>query len=226
MSVVKECIIDLESRPLTGSKENRRLRKNGSIPAVLYHRGESSLNATLSEKQFVQYATRSNSTQLFTTRSAESTLNSRSLLVKEIQLDGLKGKVLHVDFQVLSDNEEIHLSVPLVLTGEAPGVKLDGGIINVVAYELEVSCLPRLIPESIAVDISELRLSQSIHAKAVKLPEGVTLKGDENQTIVTIVAAKAAEEAAVTPGAAAAEGATPAADGATPAAAAAPAAKK
>ncbi len=222
-----EYTLQFEPKTGTGSAESRRARSQGFIPAVLYHRGEASISAVLNGREFIKAASQAKTSQVFRSKSSSNTLNDKSLLVKEVQRDHIKGSILHVDFQVLKDDEEIVVEIPLSFLGEALGVKLDNGILTYVAHEIEVSCLPRLIPEKIEIDISQLRLGQSIHAGDIKLAEGVKLVGNEDQTIVSVVAARAEEVAApVVDAAAAAEGAAAAgaapAEGA-PAAAAAPA---
>lgn len=220
-----EYTLQIEPKSGSGSADSRRARSQGMIPAVLYHRGEASLSAVLNSREFIKAASQAKTSQVFRSKSSKSELNDKSLLVKEVQRDHIKGSILHVDFQVLRDDEEIVVEIPLTFVGEALGVKLDNGILTYVAHEIEVSCLPRLIPEKIEIDISQLRLGQSIHAGDIKLSEGVTLAGNEDQTIVSVVAARAEEVAApvVDPAAASAEGAAAAAPAEGAAAAAAPA---
>lgn len=214
-----EYTLQIEPKTKNGSAENRRIRAEGKIPAVLYHRGAESVSAVLTSREFLKAASQSKTSQVFTAKSSSSELNDKSLLVKEVQRDYIKGSVLHVDFQILRDDEEIVVEIPLTFVGEALGVKLDNGILTYVAHEIEISCLPKSIPDKIEIDISQLRLGESIHAEQIALPEGVKLAGNADQTIVSIVASRpddsaaaaAAGDAAATP-AAATPAATPAAD--------------
>ena len=217
-----EYTLQIEPKAKSGSAENRRVRSEGKIPAVLYHRGAESISAVLSSREFVKAASQSKTSQVFRSKSSVKELDDKSLLVKEVQRDYIKGSVLHVDFQVLRDDEEIVVEIPLTFVGEALGVKLDNGILTYVAHEIEVSCLPKSIPEKIEIDISQLRLGESIHAEQIVLGDGVRLVGNKEQTIVSIVASRPDEAAASA--AAPVDGAAPAAAAATPAAAAAPAA--
>lgn len=222
---MKEYTLDIQSKSETGSAVNRRLRREGLIPAVLYHRGEESFPAVLSARQFLQLARACKSSQIFRTKSEDSKLHDRSLLVKEIQRDYQKDAVLHVDFQILSENEEIHVEIPLIFVGEAKGVKLDGGIMTTTAHSLEVSCLPRAIPENISIDVSGLAMGESIHAKDVPLPAGVTLHGNPELTLVSVVSVRVNEAVAEGAAAPAAGAAAAPAAGAAAAPAAADAAK-
>jgi len=160
--------------------------------------------------------------QVFTFKSESPALNGKSAIVKEVQQDYLKGKVLHVDFQTLRDDEEITIDVPVRVVGEAPGVKLDGGVLTLVTHEVQVTCLPKNIPSVVDVDVSSLGLGQSIHASDLKFAEGVTLSDDPHETIVSVIIPRAVEEATAAPVAGAPAAGAPAA-GAPAAAAAAPA---
>jgi large subunit ribosomal protein L25 len=216
---VLEFTLQIEPKQGLGSSVSRRIRSEGLIPAVLYQRGEQSVPAVLNSREFIKIASQAKTSQVFRSKSSVGELNDRSLLVKEVQRDFIKGSVLHVDFQLLRDDEEIIVEIPLTFVGEALGVKIDNGILTYVAHEIEISCLPKLIPEKIDINIAELRLGESIHGRDIVLPKGVKLVGNPDNTIVSIVASRPDDSAAP----AVATDATAAA--ATPAAAA-PAADK
>ena len=191
--------IEVSERPSIGKSSANRCRREGFIPAVAYHKAEKPLAVQVPLKEFTALASKARRSQVFTFKSS---------------VPSLKGRVIHVDFQTLKDDEEITVDVPVKLLGEAPGVKNQGGILAVVTHEVSVSCLPKYIPSAVTVDISALGLGQSIHADQLQLGEGVTLVDDASETIVSVVASRAEEEAKP-----AAEGAPAAA----PAAAKAPA---
>lgn len=211
--------ISLTLRDETGSAAARKVRREGQIPAIIYHRGEEAITASVDYNQFYNLATRAKSSQLFNLVCDDPRLSGRSALVKDIQQHYVSGKLLHVDFQALRDDEEITVEVPLNIVGEAPGVKLGGGILTVIRHSIKVSCLPKNIPSSLDVSVTALELGQSIHAGDIQMPSGVEYIGDDEDTIVSITVA-GAEEVAAAPaeGAVPAEGAAAAA--ATPAAAA------
>jgi large subunit ribosomal protein L25 len=174
-------------------------------------------------KEFVTAASRSRSSQIFTLKSSLPSLNGKSALVKGIQRDHLSGNLLHVDLQSLHENEAIDVEIPLKFTGESIGVKSDGGILSITTHTITVSCLPKLIPDEVAIDISELRIGDSVHAKDLALPQGVSLHQNPDETIVSVVAVRQTVEAApvAATGAegAAAAGATPTEGAGAPAAA-------
>ncbi len=206
--------IEVSERATIGKASANRCRREGFIPAVAYHKAEKPLAVQVPLKEFTALASKARRSQVFTFKSSVSSLNGKAAIVKEVQQDYLKGRVIHVDFQTLKDDEEITVDVPVKLVGESPGVKNQGGILAVVTHEVSVSCLPKYIPAAVTVDISALALGQSIHAEQLVLGEGVTLVDDGSETIVSVVASRAEEEA------------KPAAAEAAPAAGAAAAAAK
>lgn len=220
-------IIEIESREGSGSAEARRLRKNDKIPCIVYERGGKAVSSVLSTPQFVKVAERSRKSQVFTFKSNTlKSLDGRSAVVKDIQKDFQRGRIHHVDFLAVRDDEELTVLVPVKCTGVATGVKNEGGILTVVARELKVRCLPKQIPAEILVDVTELALGDSIHAHQVGLPKNVALASNPEETVVSVVAIRAIVEEETTTTAVAADGTTPvegaaaapAAEGATPAA--------
>jgi large subunit ribosomal protein L25 len=192
---VENFTIEVAERADLGKNACNRCRKAGYIPAVAYHRADQPIAIQVPYKEFTLLAKRARLSQVFTFKSSSKTLNGKAAIVKEVQQDYVKGKVLHVDFQTLKDDEEITVQIPVILIGEAPGVKVDNGILTVVTHEVAVTCLPKNIPSQIRVDISALGLGESIHASDLQLGEGVTLADDEHETIVSVVAPRSAEEA-------------------------------
>ncbi len=208
--------IEVAERTELGKGGCNRCRRAGFIPGVAYHRADEAVPVQVPYKEFTMLAKKARMSQVFTFKSSNQALNGKAAIVKDVQQDYIKGKVLHVDFQTLKDDEEITVYIPVALVGEAPGVKVQNGILTLVTHEVAVTCLPKNIPNQIQVDISALGLGQSIHASDLKLGDGVVLSDDPHETIVSVVAARAAEEE---PKAAAAEGAAaaaPAADAAKP----------
>lgn len=215
--------IEVSERTELGKGGCNRCRRAGFIPGVAYHRADEAVAVQVPYKEFTMLAKKARLSQVFTFKSGSKALDGKAAIVKDVQQDYLKGKVLHVDFQTLKDDEEITVYIPVALAGEAPGVKVQNGILTLVTHEVAVTCLPKNIPNQISVDISALGLGQSIHASDLKLGEGVVLSDDPHETIVSVVAPRAAEEeakaAAPAEGAAAAGAAAPAgAEAAKPAA--------
>ncbi len=206
--------VEVTSRQDTGSGAARRARKAGFLPSIVYHAGEESVPVLISAREFVKLASNAKKSQVFLLKSNIDSLNGRPALVKDVQIDYLKKTPMHVDFLALKEDEEVEVTLSIKFIGEAPGVKLDGGILTILKHEAQVMCLPKNIPQEIKVDISALKIGQSIHVRDVELPEGVRFLDSEDETIVSVVVQS--EQAAATPAAADAAAATPAAAAAKP----------
>jgi large subunit ribosomal protein L25 len=212
---VNNYTVELKKRSALGTANSKRLRAEGFVPSVVYAHDQGSVPVLLSGRDFFKQAETARISQIFTLKSDDGAIDGRPALVKEIQRCHLSGKLLHVDFLALREDEEVTVEVPVEFKGEAIGVKSDGGILSVVAHEIAVICLPKNIPAVVSVDVSALKIGQSIHAGDIALPADVRLGGDVDETVVSVVAVRQVEEAA-----AAAPGAAPAEGAAAPAAAA------
>ena len=193
---MEDFTLEITKRTESGTSNCNRLRKNGFVPAVVYHKGEPSISTKLSFNEFTKKARQALSSQVFRLNSEDKDLNGRPVIVRDIQIIYGRGKeeLQHVDLQALKEDEEIRLNIKLKILGEAPGVKIGGGILSVMTHELGIWCLPKDIPSELKVDISALQLGKSIHASDIELPAGVRLADAEEETIVTVVASRAAIE--------------------------------
>ncbi|MDZ4786791.1 MAG: 50S ribosomal protein L25, partial [bacterium] len=170
---------------------------------------ESSIAITLDFNEFVKLARKASSSQLFSLKSGTKNLNGRLAIVKDVQKNPMKrGEPLHIDLMTLKDDEELSIKVPLRVVGEPVGVKISGGVLSVALHQVSVSCLPKNIPQRLELDVSSIDLGQSLHAKDIKLPDGVRLSGNPEETVASVVAVRIVEEAPA-PTAVVAEGATP-----------------
>ena len=234
--------LEVMPRDLGDNKVKRnlsQLRQEGWIPGVLYGHGEPVAIAVNDRDLTKAMSTKAGRNALFTIKlGAENALG----IVKEVQRHIISHKPIHVDFQRINVKEKIDVNVPVHSAGEAPGVKNDGGILELITREVRVRCLPDDIPASLDVDVSKLGLGQAIRLADLTPPKGVEFLTATDHILVNVVAPKVEEVAAPTAveGAAAAaaepeviakgkkeeEGAAaPAAAGAAPAAAK-PAAEK
>jgi len=218
-------IIDVSAtlRTAVGTGAVNRLRKAGSIPAVVYGKGRDNQNIQVDTKTFTKVIFGSASDNILVNLQIDGA--KQLALVQEVQHDHLKGGITHVDFHAIKEDEEIHAAIPVVLLGEAAGAKF-GGMLELLLHNLEVRCLPKDLPEKITIDISHLNVGEGVHISDLKLPEGVRAKLD-GHVIVAHVEKPKVEEAAPAAAAADAKADPKAAGKAAPAAkAAAPAAKK
>lgn len=214
-------ILDLNAEPRTaaGFRAVNRLRKAGNVPAALYGRKTAPAQLQVHGKTFSKLLESSASDNILVSLKIAGSSADQLALVQEVQHDYLKGGILHIDFHAVAHDEEIHAHVPVTITGEAPGMKF-GGLVEVIHHDLEVRCLPKDLPEAIAIDVSALELNGSIHVGEIKLPEGVRTRLAAD--VVVVHCSEPKVDAEPEPAAAAA----PAAGAAKPAAgtAAAPAA--
>jgi large subunit ribosomal protein L25 len=204
------------SREKLGTARARNYRKEGLVPAVAYELGKPSIAFLLEDRDFRQKATKALTSQVFTLTGEVKDVDGRKALVKEVQRDGLKGDVLHIDFLLLEERRPASVIVPVVVSGEAPGVKQEGGVLNVQCREVTVFAAPESIPSEIEVSVASLRLGQRIRAKDIEMPEGVVLRSSPEETVANVVTSRASKtdtdlDAAGTAEAGSGEGAAPAA---------------
>ena len=216
-----------EFRETHGKGASRRLRHEGKVPAILYGGHLEARALTLSHQKLALML--DNERFYSTILSLKVGDQTQAAILKDVQRHPFKNAILHIDFQRVEENEKIRFSIPLHFKGAAiaPGVKSQGGIVSHMRNEVEVSCLPKDLPEFVEVDISGLSLNESIHLSQLKIPEGVQLMdlAKEDSAVVAIHSPRAEEPeptaAAAAEGAAAAPAAGAAAATAAPAAGAA-----
>lgn len=186
-------VIKSEKRQGLGSNAARRLRKQGFVPAVLYGESMESRPLVVSKKDIVQ---------ILKLESGENTIfkvavdtDMYDAMIKDLQVDPVTDELLHADLIRISMDKPVRVTVPIVHSGEPVGVKTEGGFIDFVTREVEVECLPRNIPESLSIDISELHIHQSIKAEGMAIPAGVKLI-TEPATVLVLVSLPHKEEEA------------------------------
>src|SRR5271154_3954981 len=182
--------------------EVTKLRRAGRVPATIYGRLAKPQNLEVNSKEFADLLHHSASENLLVDLSVENDARSKRLaLVQEIQHHPLDGKVLHVDFHEVAENEKVTVQVPVETSGEAAGVKVGGGTLEHVLFKLKVRCLPKDLPEQIVIDVTALEIGKYVHRGENHAPEGVEIIGDKPIPAVA-VAPPPAEEEVVSAGAA------------------------
>ena len=180
-----------QSREDQGKAASRRLRREGKVPAIIYGAGRPPRALSFDHNKVLR--------QLDNESFYSSVLNikvgekSQAAILKDLQRHPARNLILHMDLQRIVDDEAIRMNVPLRFIGEdlAPGVKLGGGTVAHLMSDVEVTCLPKDLPEFIEVDISTLELDQMVHLSALKLPPGVEIPAlaqgaEHDQAIVSI----------------------------------------
>ncbi|HEY4038548.1 MAG TPA: 50S ribosomal protein L25/general stress protein Ctc [Burkholderiaceae bacterium] len=214
------------TRKAQGTGASRRLRHQNKVPGILYGGKSDAVNIELDHNPLFHSLRR----EKFHASVLDMELDGRAekVLLRDFQMHPYRAQVLHIDFQRVAEDQKIHVRVPLHFVGaeSAPAVKLSGAIIGHVRSELDISCLPRDLPEFIEVDLSHLTAQDTVHALDLKLPKGVSavLRGKENPVVVSVtLPIVQAEEAAPVEEAAGAAPGAPAAGAPAAGAAAAPA---
>jgi large subunit ribosomal protein L25 len=181
-----------EPRDATGKGAARKLRAAGRIPAVVYGRGVESKAVSVDPSALLKLLHGSGA-GMNTLIDLSVDGSTQTVLVKELQRDPVRGRPLHTDFYLVELDKTVEVSVPIHLVGKAAGVEL-GGILDHPLRELELECLPRAIPEGVDVDVSALEVGQSIHVRDLELPEGVSVRTDENLAVASVIAPTVVEE--------------------------------
>ncbi|MGC2111270.1 MAG: 50S ribosomal protein L25 [Candidatus Korobacteraceae bacterium] len=196
---------NVEAKPRQGGGKNdaRRLRKSGLIPAVVYGAGQDSQPIAVDPKQMNRILRSEAGHNSIFDLSLDG--NAAKVMIVDWQYEPIKGALLHVDLKRIAMDKVLQVSVPIVLKGEAPGVKTQGGILEQILREVEIECLPADIPGHIVADVSQLMFGQVIRVS--DLPHSGTVKfiTEESQPVAHVVAVKEVVEAA--PAEAAVEGA-------------------
>jgi large subunit ribosomal protein L25 len=173
----------------TGTRVARRLRAQGRVPAILYGHKQEPVPITLPRDSVLEMIKK-------TTHLAELSLGGTTemALVREVQWDHLGKEIIHLDFARVSADEAIEIEVRLDLRGTAPGVA-EGGVLEQLVHSIRVTCRANAIPDALRIDISNLRLNESLHVRDLtSLPEGVTIDADPEQLLVHVTARAAAPE--------------------------------
>ena len=212
---MSENALQVQAREGTGKGVARKLRSAGRIPAVLYGRGRETVPIALDPRALERILRAGGlNTLLDVTVEQRSDLGTTVALVKELQRDPLRGVITHVDLYQVDLTRAIEVDVPVHLVGKPKGIE-EGGVLDHILREVRIECLPRAIPESIELDVSEMGINDTLHVSDLKLPPAVRLITDP-ELGVAHVAVPAAEEAPAAPEAVAAaevpvEGEAPAA---------------
>jgi len=194
-----DATLEAVTREGRGKNEANRLRASGRIPAVVYGskkegKAPEGVALAVDPKAVLRILHSESGANTLINLKVDGT--EARVMVKEYQLDPVTHQLLHADFYQLAMDKAITVTVPVILKGEARGVKLQGGIVDFVTRDIEVQCLPTDIPENIPVDISELMLNQSIRLK--DLPQNPKWKAlNDAETMLVHVVMPKAEEAAV-----------------------------
>ena len=175
----------------------KKLRTDGRIPAVIYGRQAQPQNLEVNSREMEELIHHSISENLLVDLAVKDDNRPKRLaLVQEVQHHPLSGKVLHVDFHEIAEDEKVTVMIPVETTGEAIGVKADGGVLEHVLFKIKARGLAKDLPEQIMVDVSHLKIGEAIHLGEIKAPAGVELVGEKQIPVIAVAAPRTEEEEA------------------------------
>ncbi|OGD78965.1 MAG: hypothetical protein A2Y64_01435 [Candidatus Coatesbacteria bacterium RBG_13_66_14] len=205
---MKRVTLQAEKREVSGKGGARKLRGTGRVPAIIYgNEVAETLHIAIDSKVLI-HSVRPHEAHNFIV-DLEVDKMVYPTIIAEVQQDPVTEEPLHVDFYRISMDKPIHTTIPIILSGSAPGVK-EGGMLEHTLREINISCLPGNLPDSIEVDVSSLNLDESIHVSDLQPPTGVEFLTELHDTVVharrprLITEEEAAAAAAVVEGEAAA----------------------
>ena len=181
--------LDLNERIGKGKSRARSLRRNGMIPGVYYFHGKENINLQIDKKKL--YHAISSGQHVF---EVEINGATQYVTIKGIQYHPVTDEVLHIDLMQVNMTEKMNFTIPILLEGEAEGVK-EGGVLSQILTSVEVNCLPTNVPDNILVDVSGMELNSNMTiADIVDIPEDVEILSDLESTIATLAPPKEEEE--------------------------------
>src|ERR687893_3327458 len=179
--------VDLQARERAerGKNAARRLRASGMVPAILYGDGDGQSKPLSVPGKLVDYTLHHlGDNALYDVNLGAGTSTAR---IVDVHRDPVSGRLIHVDFAPVNMRERIEVTVPLHVVGDSPGAE-EGGVLQQVAYEVQVESLPGEIPQELSLDVSSLGMNENLTLADVMLPEGVTLVSDPEEVAATVTA--------------------------------------
>jgi large subunit ribosomal protein L25 len=183
--------LNAETRSDLGKGASRRLRKNGLVPAIIYGGSEEPVSITLGHNEFInQLDNEAIYTQILSLKLGKK---KEDVILRDLQRHPFKNLIMHADFLRVDQKKTLHVSVPIHFVNEDKcyGVKTEGGLLNHLQSEIEIMCLPKDLPEYLELDVTDLKLGESLHLSDIKLPKGIEIvaltHGEDHDTGVAAV---------------------------------------
>ncbi|NQY57968.1 MAG: 50S ribosomal protein L25 [Ilumatobacteraceae bacterium] len=189
---MSETVLNANPGRATGSSTSRRLRREGRIPAVVYGHGMDPLAVDIDRRELRAALSGAAGLNTILDLTVEGAVYPS--LIKDIQRHPVRRTVLHVDFIQVNLNEEVVVSIPVTIEGEAKEVLQHNGLVDLSMPEFEVRTTPRNIPEGITIDVTDMTMDTVIRVEDVELPDGVEAAGDPDSPVVTVLTMRAVVE--------------------------------
>ncbi|MBV5338816.1 MAG: 50S ribosomal protein L25 [Deltaproteobacteria bacterium] len=184
--------MNIELRTKTGTGVSRRLRMADMVPGVVYGKGLDPVTVSVKSRDLQEAISGAGGQNNLITFIGGGSLDQNIAIVADIQRDPIKRTFKHVDLHRINPNEKLRVTVPVVISGSAIGVK-EGGLLDQAHHELHIECLPGNIPDSITIDVTDLKVGESVHVSEITLPEGIVILDQPKIPVVSILG-KAKEE--------------------------------
>jgi large subunit ribosomal protein L25 len=186
--------IEVERREQRGSNAARRMRAEGRVPGNVYGMNLEPFAVSVSGKRIREVLQLATGRNTILTLSMAGADQKREVMMRELQRDPVTGRVMHVDFERIDPDVALTVTVPVRLVGTPEGVKNEGGVIDFVQRQIEVSCLPGSIPEQLDVNVEPLHINQNVSVADLQVGEGVTVLDDPEAIIAVVSAPRAIVE--------------------------------
>ena len=179
--------LTVQKRTTTGKRRIRRLRATGTIPGIVYGKQTKPLAVAVNAGAFAKLLhSKAGEHALVTLRMEDDHGWSKPALLQAVQHDPVNGHVTHIDFHTIALTERLKVKVPLLLKGEAVGVKQEGGVLEHFLREIEVECLPTEIPANLEFDISAMKIGETIHVRDLAPPKQIKITSDPESPIASV----------------------------------------
>ena len=178
---------NVTKRDSLGKEASKKFRRDGLIPAVVYGKNKENLNINVNHLKLKQIFKSDAGENTIIEMQVEDSDIKKKVLLKEAHLDTLTSNPIHLDFYEINESEIVNVSCPLKFTGKPEGVK-NGGVIQTLANEVQVQCLPENIPNNIEIDIAHLEIGETFRVEDLTEVEGVDIVSNPNSTVLSILA--------------------------------------
>jgi large subunit ribosomal protein L25 len=188
--MAEKLALSIERRDTSGSSPSRALRRSGKLPGVLYGHGSQPQAIAFERRAFEEMLHRGGHSSL-----VELTMNGSridSVLVRDVQIDPVSRKVIHVDLQRVSANESVRAKLPVATVGSPDGVRNSGGVMDLLVHELEVEGPADRLPDQLEIDVTELGIHGHVTAGSIELPSGFKMITGADTVVVIVEASKTA----------------------------------
>jgi large subunit ribosomal protein L25 len=203
-TVTEDSVLEAQPRAAGNKNDARRVRRSGRIPAVLYGAGKPAAAVSIDPRQVARILHSASGHNTIFDLTLDGGERTKAMIV-DWQYEPIKGSLLHIDLKRVAMDQRLKVKVPVLLKGEAAGVKQEGGILEQLLREVEIECLPGDIPSSIEVDVSHLIHGMVLRVSDLPHAEKLKFLSDANRPVAHVISVK--EEVAPTPEAVAAEAA-------------------